>query len=413
MEKAKDPTLVNLVFGGDKHGNAVSAGNKRVQMRPEAVKTQVCEEPSSKCSECNTKASCWRGSMDVSALSKKGNSMIDNTRLGSLKLDVSDSATANYYAAEMWASCGSGNGKWSLIIWRDTIVNGVIKLFVDGSQQKDKITYAKPGQKSSGWTRNTKGRKMSRNAAAKVDLEIAVVKNTRLRVLFERLTAGQVASAQVKVKASTVDEYVDECMGVTNCLVDLGDGSDSAFRFRNSNKIQLNCLKATTDWQRDKVSGHCKVWEKCVSNSGIAPKLKALLGAALTPRGSLAEGKVNMQEFNDAEGCVDPNVEDAESWSCECVDEMTESCNELRQGVPLETCFHSIMCGNTNVCESWKGDHCGEFLLAKASQNKSAALTRRGAKTGPDASILISHRTKVEQNVGDSLDSSLTGKCAL
>jgi len=233
--------------------------------------------------------------------------------------------------------------------------------------------------------------------------QMAIVKNTRMRVLFERTTAAQAASAEVRFRARHVDEYVDECMGVKDCLASVGDKSASAFTFRQSNVKQLACLAATTALQRAKVSDHCEVWETCVSSSGIKLKLEALLGAALTPRGSLAEGKINdsdPMQLNDAEGCVDPSVEDPESWECECMDQMTASCD----GVD-EECFNKILCGNTNVCGSWKGAHCEESLLAKhkitlqASQNKSAALMRRVAKT----SIAI---------VDDRLDSALSGKCS-
>jgi len=370
------PKVLDFDFGGDKHG-VDSQGD---YMRPEAVKTQVCEEPSSKCSDCTTKASCWRGSNNVSAISKSGKPIKDKGKLGSLKLDVSASATANYYAAEMWATCGNGNGKWRMVFWLDTIVNGVITIFVDGSRYGPTIRgKATPQQ---------------------VKRKIVVAKNTRVRVLFERLTAGQVASALVKLKAVGVDEYVDECMGVTNCLVALGDGSESAVRFRNSNVLQFACLVASSSDKRDAVSDHCNVWETCVSSSGAAPKLKALLGAALTPHGSLAEGEINMQKLNDAEGCVDPSVEDAESWDCECMDEMTTSCEGVN-----EECFNKILCGNSNVCESWKSAHCGALLLAehktsiKASQNKSALLTRRGTK-------------RAIANVDDRLDIALSGKCS-
>jgi hypothetical protein len=283
----------------------------------------------------------------------------------------------------VWASCAGGNGQWSVKFWPEEIVNGVIKLFVDGSLRRTIDASTPSGN------------------GGKLNVDIAIAKNTRVRILFERSTAGQAASVgALRLKARKVDAYVDKCMGVKNCLPSLGDGSDSAFHFRNSNTKQLACIAATTAQQRDAVSDHCKIFEACVSSSGITSELKALLGAALTPRGSLAESTSNMQKLNDAEGCVDPSVEDPESWDCECMGEMTASCD----GVD-EACFSKIFCDNTNVCESWKSAHCAEVLLAKhkisipASQNKSAALMRRVANT---AIAIVDHR----------LDSALSGKCS-
>ena len=213
-------------------------------------------------------------------------------------LDVPASAAANYYSAEMWASCAGGNGEWSVIVQTDLMVNGVIKIFVDGSLYLT-VDASTP------------------NKEGRVFKAIKIAKNTRVRLVFERNIAGQAASAEVRLRAMGVDEYVDQCMSVKTCLEDLGDGSDSAFRFRNSNEEQLKCLVASSAEEEAAVSDHCPVWATCVSTSGLTSKLKALLGAALTSRGSLEEGKINIQNANDVEGCVSfPHPAHADVFFC-------------------------------------------------------------------------------------------------
>jgi len=355
----QEPFSGDLDFGGRKHG----LDGKDHHMRPEAVKMLVCEKTSSKCSGCTTQDSCWRG-----------------VGSGYLKLNVSASASANNYAAEMWASCAAGNGIWKVRTSKNALENGVLKIFVDGLLYK--TVHASDVEQ------------------AYKSHEVPIAKNTHVRVVFKRITTGLAAYGKILMYARGVDEYVDDCMGHKNCLVSLGDGTDSAFLFRNSNVKQLACLVASSPGDRDAVSDHCNVWATCVSSSGLTSKLKALLGAAITPHGSLAEGETNIQKLNDAEGCVDPSVEDPEAFDCECMDKMTASCGEVN-----EECFNGILCKNTNVCDSWKDAHCADVLLAKqnisikAPQTKSAGLMRRDAQ-GAIATV------------DDHLDSALSGKCS-
>ena len=47
--------------------------------------------------------------------------------------------------------------------------------------------------------------------------------------------------------------------------------------------------------------------------------------------------------------CVDPALDDPESWECECVEQMTVKCGSVD-----EECFRGLLCKNVNICEAWK-----------------------------------------------------------
>lgn len=50
--------------------------------------------------------------------------------------------------------------------------------------------------------------------------------------------------------------------------------------------------------------------------------------------------------------CIDPALEDAESWNCDCHQEMQQFCTEV--GVSEQTCLRALMCEHELVCGTWK-----------------------------------------------------------
>jgi len=74
------------------------------------------------------------------------------------------------------------------------------------------------------------------------------------------------------------------------------------------------------------------------------------MGSSTTPA---ASGR-NTHEAS----CVDPAVDDAESWSCDCLSEMQANCRRVAHldGYSEELCLRAQMCGHARVCEHWKQD---------------------------------------------------------
>jgi len=129
--------------------------------------------------------------------------------------------------------------------------------------------------------------------------------------------------------------------------------------------------------------------------------------------------------------CIDPALADPESWECECVEEMTETCG----GVD-EECFRGLLCKNGNVCAEWKQTHCPASLIDSLvqrsnhstsfgqsdgkNQHRRQAAGESGAISSADARELLEKRTvsinaatEVTRlsNIG-GLDDTLSGKCA-
>lgn len=372
---------VALDFGGSVHGIDPEGD----WMRPEAVKMQVCEDDTT-CRECTKQTACWHG-----------------YKTGKLQLDVPASSPDNRFVAEVWASCSDGNGKWYVYVWPNGLQNGVLNIYVN-SELYETVT---------------RSNKM---------VELPIVKDSRVRAEFVRTDNATKAFGYISMYAEGVDAYIDNCMGVKNCLVDLGDGTDAAFLFRNSNVKQLQCVSANTTAEQNTVSDHCSPWATCVAREpGRKDKLKILLKVGVgkdadkgellaktrmsskppwrpnqrSPRPAVRLWRPNRrpnQRRKDHPRCIDPAAEDAESWDCECMAEMTESC-----GGADEDCFRTIICRQRKVCWSWKRRNCDPSFSFIAKQNASIK----------ESALLMRRDVEVDTTAGSRLDSALDGKCAI
>ena len=77
----------------------------------------------------------------------------------------------------------------------------------------------------------------------------------------------------------------------------------------------------------------------------------------------------------DVDDCVNPEVDDPESWECECLEDMRADCalpkhpgmNKLMQTLdpklPLESCLRIIMCKKETICQSWRDQHCEDSMV--------------------------------------------------
>jgi len=396
-------TTVEIRFGGPKH-DALNTGH--LLLRPESIKQLVCGSTS--CSECTQKSSCWHGVTRSAYI--PGKTRISDT--GTLQLKVpafQDNIPNTRYVMELWAKCSSGNGKWTA--QAKGLVNGDLKVYsnaklvwrVSESESQGRCTKILPDFPQGDFSRCPK-------------LEFPVGADTHLRVEFIRKTNSAASFGQFWIVAR-VDQYVEDCMAVKDCLASLGDGSEAAFKLRNDNKEQLKCLIATNDAARDAINSKCRPWVTCLKrDSGRIDKLKRLLEAGQESSAMLmaiSDGSASKRDgaaskIRGPGECIDPAVDDAEAWSCDCMQDLVDACS----GIDAD-CFRTKMCQSSEVCDEWKQSHCPTLFLIKANESTPeeearaalVSMTRRGAIRANGT------RSSMAMMAHGALDSSVTGKC--
>merc|ERR1712157_388098 len=67
--------------------------------------------------------------------------------------------------------------------------------------------------------------------------------------------------------------------------------------------------------------------------------------------------------------CIDPSLEDPESWDCDCYEDMQERCHTLALKTTSEDldtfyalCFRAQFCIFDRVCQDWKHLWCSSEL---------------------------------------------------
>jgi len=412
----RKPSVENIDFGGEKHSDRsrqvgdfvwvrgsryrVSKMNGEARIlkrRPESMKSLVCDGAA--CRECKDTKGCWHGE-DY----KDGRWPLAG-KDGVVKVKVPAGSNGKRFVTELWARCGNGGGYWS-ITKSGKIKNGIVSVYLNGDLQG---TLGTPGART--------------GLGQEEHLGLTLGLDSHIRIEFTPTNPQQNAIAEVYVNAEGVDPEMDDCMAVKECLKLLGDGSESAFRLRNNNTKQWRCLTASTKAKRKAISKHCAPWEKCLSReTGRKEKLVAVLGAAFRrnkKNAALIISGLSMKE--DPNTCVDPSVDDPESWECACIEHMVKEC-----GGTNEECFNNFMCKEGSICCSWKqahceaSDHCQASLIGQSNASatkvtvNSAALSQRANQ---NRSALIrtedQHGTQVTSHVASShgLDSTVTGKC--
>jgi hypothetical protein len=370
---------VNLKFGGASHGAAKQAN---WFYRPEAIKSLVCGATT--CSDCTDKDTCWHGV---------------TSPVGWMKLNVPSSMyniPHTRFVVELWAKCSNGKGSWK--VYARHLVNGDVKVFANAKL----VGSVSQSQSFSSST---------------FRVLLPVDKDTHIRAEFARISASAASSGQLWLMATDVDQYVEDCMAVKDCLSNLGDGSKEAYKLRNDNKKQLKCLSATTDAARDAINLKCKPWVKCLAkDAGRISKLKSLLAAgqegssmliAISDRDAMAStsgwGTRRRKPVQDQSECIDPATDDPESWSCDCVQDLIDECGGIHA-----SCFRTQMCQSTEICTSWKKSHCPGWSSLISKSNESTTEEKKAT------SLVLMRRTTshAQGAIDNGLDGSLKGKCA-
>jgi len=78
----------------------------------------------------------------------------------------------------------------------------------------------------------------------------------------------------------------------------------------------------------------------------------------------------------DGPDCINPLVQDAESWTCDCFEEMQSVCRAL--GPNDELCMRAQLCEHPRICNSWKEEACDEPEIQ--AMQALVSLTAPGAR---------------------------------
>merc|ERR1712093_500574 len=89
--------------------------------------------------------------------------------------------------------------------------------------------------------------------------------------------------------------------------------------------------------------------------------------------------------------CLNPLLEDVESWACDCYDEMEARCEQISSEpfYSRELCMRAIICDHPRICTAWQTRACSaadpalSLLRAKLQQRR---LLDRSLSSAVDAS---------------------------
>merc|ERR1712190_212971 len=127
--------------------------------------------------------------------------------------------------------------------------------------------------------------------------------------------------------------------------------------FRNSNFEQLQCLRAASP------AGLCQEWRNCLtatpSSAHEAQLLTLMLAGGVGQTPASAVGSWGSAEA----ACMNPLIEDPESWDCDCYESMHSRCKVVEalpdtEDYTEEKCFRALFCVHDGVCRSWKHQFC-------------------------------------------------------
>lgn len=181
----------------------------------------------------------------------------------------------------------------------------------------------------------------------------------------EFISFGEDSSAELAALEIAMPEMFVHCEDFKVCLDPLGAGDEALQMLRNNNRMQLACLEAAS------FDGACALWRGCLPEDKQQSLLSLLTAAVLDEpphehslSGPLnnGDGIANVSNLSSSEPhsndtspdafCIDPALEDAESWNCDCHQEMQQFCTEV--GVSEQTCLRALMCEHELVCGTWK-----------------------------------------------------------
>jgi len=244
-------------------------------------------------------------------------------------------------------------------------------------------------------------------------LKIPISGDARIRISLRPSDTSKKASAVLLMMANGVDASVDSCMSIKDGLSVLGDESEAAFELRNVNARQLTCLKGDFGAMSETLGEKCKKWRTRISKEErelLLAFLSAALKGASTGMAEVRSRQHLRPSLNASrttrESCSDPAVDDPESWDCECLQSMKQTCEAEHSHLSLEDCLRTLMCNNGDVCEEWKEEHCEDSLVRGSAFESTEATSGEDFAIQQRATVLSTKVATV-----NALDSATQGKC--
>lgn len=355
--------------------------------RPAFAKSERCTDTT--CEDCTLVSSCWHGD-DVEYVEQDIWDMIKLAfrgfpSEGGIFVDVAAGSTFTSYVQEVSVKCVGNRGKWFLKVIE--ITNGKLEVFVNHILHTTIYTDI-----------------VSHLMDHLYEIPVGDKEESNVRVVFSPTDKSKESRSVAILNALNIDVAVEECMTATACLEKLGDQHGFEFTLRNNNTLQWQCLENRTDSFPDELKTLCGLWLDCMSPD----KIHALKVFLSTVFGGSAAGGV-LTEFTrgqvlnateDPNTCVDPSVEDPETWQCNCLENMENECG----GVD-EVCFRRLMCEEDLICSSWKTTHCATTAAVTTAAPVLMDFQKRSARSKGEIA-----KTNRQGSEG-GLDESLAGKC--
>jgi hypothetical protein len=193
---------------------------------------------------------------------------------------------------------------------------------------------------------------------------------------FEFTPLASESSSMVKLSKLEVvmPREFAECEDYKACL----DPIATNHELRNNNTLQLQCI------QGDLASEDCGRWRACLTEERAAQLMTLLLAAGVDTVSAPSSAPVSDE---DGANCINPLVQDPQSWACDCFDEMLSSCTALAgANVTEELCMRAKFCEDPRVCSAWKQQACDEDEVAHVQSMLADAphrmLSARRGTTG-------------------------------
>jgi len=236
----------------------------------------------------------------------------------------------------------------------------------------------------------------SRSGSLSIDTEHAG--GHTLQIEFTPFTESSSVKL-TKLEVSMPKTFAD-CEDYKACL----DPISKNHELRNNNSLQLKCLQDAVPFSED-----CARWRGCLTKEHQDQFRILLLAAGVggfkinaSTSGHASDVNSSTSAINqeeDGDHCLNPLVQDAQSWACDCFDEMRSACAVLASEAinatlyTDELCMRAKFCEHPRICAPWKELACDDdeiqhmqTLLAGVEAGSGRLLASRRAKVRGGAS---------------------------
>lgn len=281
--------------------------------RPSWIKTFRCGESYNSCEECWESEECWTGSKGgrlAKANTSKWTRFVNSIHV-SCKSEV----------FELWYHIAS-------------LKSGDFRVLWDG-EEVAKVSSTNISSHPFSMVRKL-NLPIEREGGHKLDLEF--------------LPTGEDAHVELSKLRMLMTESYTRCEDFRMCLHPLMTANKEHRKFRNVNEMQLQCL--LVDVPQDAA---CRSWRAC-----LKPKqernLLLLLNASQDSSSSTLRRPNSSPKLESL--CIDPAIDDVQSWNCDCFTEMQSKCVRIKDvtGYSETACLRAQMCAHQRVCDHWKAD---------------------------------------------------------